>query len=166
MEQNILKEHKTAYVIVDILSLPACTFAVYMKTWPLAVISAVSFVSITVGLILTGIKDRREKVADSKHSEEFKRIKRAGDNSYEYAYTEYYKKSFDKIHDWEKSEFEDLIWTKYQKGIIKLAYLLPYLKKYDGVGRLQEDLASPSTPDGHKSIISDALEQSAGDKHL
>ena len=166
MEHNVFKEHKTVYIVAAVLSLPVCACAVYMKTWPLAIISAVSFVSITVGLILTGIKDRREKAMDSKHSEEFKRIKRAGDNGYEYAYTEYRKDSFDKIHEWEKSEFEDLIWTKYQKGIIKLAYLLPYLKKYDGVGRLQEDLASPSTPDGHKSIISDALEQSAGDKHL
>ena len=115
MEHNIFREHKEAIVLVDIISLPACAFAVYMKTWPLAVISAVSFVSITVGLILTGIKDRRE--------------------------------------------FEDLIWTKYQKGIIKLAYLLPYLKKYDGMSKLQVDLASPSTPDGHKSIIADALDQ-------
>jgi hypothetical protein len=161
MEHNIFREHKVAIVLVDIISLPACAFAVYMKTWPLAVISGVSFVSITVGLILTGIKDRREKVADSKHSDEFKRIKRAGDDSYEYAYTEYYKDSFDKIYDWERSEFEDLIWTKYQNRIIKLAYLLPYLKKYDGMSRLQVDLASPSTPDGHKSIIADALDQAA-----
>jgi len=89
------------------------------------------------------------------------RIKRAGDNGYEYAYTEYRKDSFDKIHDWERSEFEDLIWTKYQKGIIKLAYLLPYLKKYDGMSRLQVDLASPSTPDGHKSIIAHALDRAS-----
>ncbi len=161
MEHNVFKEHKTVYIVAAVLSLPVCACAVYMKTWLLAVISAVSFVSITVGLILTGIKDRREKVADSKHSEEFKRIKRAGDNGYEYAYTEYRKDSFDKIHDWERSEFEDLIWTKYQNRIIKLAYLLPYLKKYDGMSRLQVDLASPSTPDGHKSIIADALDQAA-----
>ena len=77
------------------------------------------------------------------------------------SYTEYRKDSFDKIHDWERSEFEDLIWTKYQNRIIKLAYLLPYLKKYDGMSRLQVDLASPSTPDGHKSIIADALDQAA-----
>lgn len=117
MEHNIFREHKEAIVLVEIISLPACAFAVYMKTWPLAVISGVSFVSITVGLILIGIKDRRE--------------------------------------------FEDLIWTKYQKGIIKLAYLLPYLKKHDGMSILQVDLASPSTPDGHKSIIADALDQAA-----
>lgn len=161
MEHNVFKEHKTVYIVAAALSLLVCACAVNMKTWPLAVISGVSFVSITVGLILTGIKDRREKVADSKHSEEFKRIKRAGDNGYEYAYTEYRKDSFDKIHDWERSEFEDLIWTKYQNRIIKLAYLLPYLKKYDGMSRLQVDLASPSTPDGHKSIIADALDQAA-----
>lgn len=161
MEHNVFKKHKTVYIVAAVLPLPVCACAVYMKTWLLAVISGVSFVSITVGLILTGIKDRREKVADSKHSEEFKRIKRAGDNGYEYAYTEYRKDSFDKIHDWERSEFEDLIWTKYQNRIIKLAYLLPYLKKYDGMSRLQVDLASPSTPDGHKSIIADALDQAA-----
>ncbi len=164
MKHNVFREYKAVYIVAAVLSLPVCVCAVYMKTWPLAVISAVSFVSITVGLILTGIKDRREKVADSKHSEEFKRIKRAGDNGYEYAYTEYYKDSFDKIYDWEKSEFEDLIWTKYQKGIIKLAYLLPYLKKYDGMSRLKDDLAAPSTPEGHKDIISTALEWTAKDK--
>lgn len=157
-----MKEYKALYAIVAIVSLPVCVYAIYTKVWLLAVVSALAFVSILAGLILTGIKDRREKATDSKHSDEFKRIKRAGDNGYEYAYTEYRKDSFDKIHDWERSEFEDLIWTKYQKGIIKLAYLLPYLKKYDGMSRLQVDLASPSTPDGHKSIIADALDQAAG----
>ena len=161
MKHNVLKEYKAVYIVAAVLSLPVCACAVYMKIWVLAVISAVCFVSVLAGLILTAVKDKREKEADSKHSEEFKRIKRAGDNGYEYAYTEYYKDSFDKIYDWERSEFEDLIWTKYQKRIIKLAYLLPYLKKYDGMSRLQVDLASPSTPDGHKSIIADALDQAA-----
>ena len=156
-----MKEYKALYVIVAIVSLPVCAYAIYMQVWQLAFVSAVAFVSILAGLILTGVRDRREKADDSKHSEEFKRIKRAGDNGYEYAYTEYRKDSFDKIHDWERSEFEDLIWTKYQNRIIKLAYLLPYLKKYDGMSRLQVDLASPSTPDGHKSIIADALDQAA-----
>ena len=164
MKHNVLKEYKAVYIVAAVLSLPVCACAVYMKIWVLAVISAVCFVSVLAGLILTAVKDKREKEADSKHSEEFKRIKRAGDNGYEYAYTEYYKESFDKIYDWERSEFEDMIWTKYQKGTIKLAYLLPYLKKYDGMRRLKDDLAAPSTPEGHKDIISTALEWAAKDK--
>jgi len=98
-----------------------------------------------------------------KHSEEFERIKRAGENGYEYAFTEYYKESFDKIFDWERDEFEDLIWKKYNEGIIKFANLLPYLKKYDGISKLQEDLASPGTPSGWKTIIISVLNSSAKD---
>lgn len=157
MEHNVMKEHKAVYVIAAIISLPVCAYAVYMKIWILAAISALAFLSITAGLIISVKNDKREKETDSKHSEEFKRIRSAGDNGYEYAFTEYYKDSFDKIYDWERSEFEDIIWTKYQKGIIKLAYLLPYLKKYDGISKLQSDLAAPSTPEGWKSIISEAL---------
>ncbi len=161
MEHNVMKEHKAVYVIAAIISLPVCAYAVYMKIWILAAISALAFLSIAPGLVISVIKDKREKETDSKHSEEFKRIRSAGDNGYEYAFTEYYKDSFDKIYDWERSEFEDIIWTKYQKGIIKLAYLLPYLKKYDGISKLQTDLAAQSTPEGWKSIISEALDRAS-----
>ena len=163
MEHNVLKEHKAVYVTAAIISLPVCAFAIYMKIWLLVAVSALAFVSIVAGFILLAINDKREKKKDSKHSEEFKRIKNAGDNGYEYAFTEYYKDSFDKIYDWERSELEDIIWTKYQKGIIKFAYLLPYMKKYDGMSKLQSDLADPSTPDGWKSIISEAIDRAAND---
>ena len=36
---------------------------------------------------------------------------------------------------------------------------LPYLKKYDGAGKLREDLLSPDTPEGWKKEISFALDK-------
>ena len=139
------------------MHIAGCAIFGWIRFWPLVVLNALGIVWNTVLLI---IKCRENKM-DKKHSEEFMRVKRAGDNSYEYAYTEYHKSSFDKIYDWERDEFEDLIWKKYNDGIIKFADLLPYLKNYDGISKLQSDLASPSTPDGWKSMISYALDQAA-----
>ena len=68
-----------------------------MKIWLLVAVSALAFVSILAGFILLAIKEKRLKEADSKHSEEFKRIKSAGDNGYEYAFTEYYNHGLSQI---------------------------------------------------------------------
>ena len=40
----------------------------------------------------------KEKEWEAVHSKEFKRFYRAVGNSYEYAYTEFYPESFDKIY--------------------------------------------------------------------
>ena len=51
----------------------------------------------------------------------------------------------------------------YSEGI-GIRYLLPHLNKYDGISKLQADLAAVSTPESWKSIISEALDQAAKDK--
>ena len=163
MEHNAFKEHKAVYVLMTLFLVLGCAISIYLKAWLLVALLSVAFVSGVAGLISTAIKDRREKETDLKHSEEFKRIRSAGENGYEYSFTEYYKDSFDKIYDRERSEFEDIIWTKYQNGIIKFAYLLPYLNKYDGMSKLHTDLDAPSTPEGWESIISEALERATSD---
>ena len=105
---------------------------------------------------------RKNKKWEAVHSEEFKRFYRAVGNSYEYAYTEFYPESFDKIYEWERDELEDFIWNRYLRGTIKFARILPYLKKYDGAGKLREDLLSPDTPEGWKKEISFALDNFKG----
>ena len=61
MKHNVFKEYKAVYIVAAVLSLPVCACAVYMKIWVLAVISAVCFVTVLVGLVLTAVKDKREK---------------------------------------------------------------------------------------------------------
>ena len=156
-----MKKNIMLYIFVTIFLAICCVLGVFMKVWTLVVISAFGSAFSLINIISVIKKEKHEKEMDAKHSDEFKRIRRAGQSGYEYAYTEYRKDSFEKIYDWERSELEDIIWNYYLNGIIKFAYLLPYLDKYDGKSRLQEDLASPNTPEGWKKEISFALDLAA-----
>ena len=156
-----MKKNIMLYIFVTIFLAICCVLGVFMKVWTLVVISAFGSAFSLINIISVIKKEKHEKEMDAKHSDEFIRIRRAGQSGYEYAYTEYRKDSFEKIYDWERSELEDIIWNYYLSGIIKIAYLLPYLDKYDGKSRLQEDLASPNTPEGWKKEISFALDLAA-----
>ena len=156
-----MKKNIMLYIFVTIFLAICFVLGVFMKVWTLVVISAFGSAFSLINIISVIKKEKHEKEMDAKHSDEFKRIRRAGQSGYEYAYTEYRKDSFEKIYDWERSELEDIIWNYYLSGIIKFAHLLPYLDKYDGKSRLQEDLASPNTPEGWKKDISFALDLAA-----
>lgn len=153
-----MKKNHLLYIYGTIFLAFCCVFGFFTKAWPLVAISSFGFAFFLITSISMKIKEKQEKEMDAKHSDEFKRIRRAGQSGYEYAYTEYGKDSFEKIYDWERSELEDIIWNYYLRGIIKFAKLLPYLDKYDGKSRLQEDLASPNTPEGWKKEITLALD--------
>ena len=156
-----MKKKLFLFIYVTIFLIFSCVLGIFMKVWPLVAIPAFGSAFSLINIISVIKKEKHEKEMDAKHSDEFIRIRRAGQSGYEYAYTEYRKDSFEKIYDWERSELEDIIWNYYLNGIIKFAYLLPYLDKYDGKSRLQEDLASPNTPEGWKKEISFALDLAA-----
>lgn len=146
-----------------VLCVAGCAFNVWLKLWPFVAMFAFFFVSWLFFSIFAIRKEKYEKQMDKQHSAEFKRLKSDLENGYAYAYTGFEKDRFDRIYDWERSEFEDVVWNAYLKGSIKLAPMLPYLKKYDGVGKLKEDMASPETPDTWKEEISIVLEQALND---
>ena len=154
---------KKTIVFGFILCTAGCAWNIWLKLWPFAAMFAFFFVSWLIFSIFAIRKEKNEKQMDKQHSEEFKRFKSELNNGYAYAYTDFGKERIDKLYDWEKSEFEDIVWNNYLKGSIKLAPLLPYLKKYDGVGKLKEDLTSPETPDTWKEEISIVLEQADKD---
>ena len=158
-----MKKPLSLYIYVALFLAVSGILFVYVEAWTQAVSCALGAACILAIINFARKKEQREKEMDEKHSEEFKRIRRARNSGYEYAYTEYEKSSFDRIYDWERSEFEDIIWREYQSGIIKFAELLPYLEKYDGMSRLREDLESPNTPETWKEMIALALARATAD---
>ena len=159
----IMKIDKRLMVFGFVLCVAGCAFNVWLKLWPYAAMFAFFFVPWLFFSISSIRKEKYEKQMDKQHSEEFNRLKSDLKNGYAYAYTEFEKDRFDGIYDWERSEFEDLIWNSYLKGSSKLAPMLPYLKKYDGIGKLKEELASPEVPDAWKEEISVLLDQVEND---
>ena len=153
-----MKKNIFLYILISVISLLGCVWLVYIKVWTFAIIIALGFVTALIYSVVLIKKIKHEKEMDAKHSDEFKRVSLAGKSGYEYAYTEYTKDSFEKIYDWERNELEDIIWNNYLSG-----RLLPYLEKYDGKRRLQEDLVSPRTPEGWKKEISSALDMASED---
>ena len=153
-----MKIDKRAMVFALILGAALCAYFTWLKMWAFVAMFAFSVLPCLFFLISAIRKEKYEKQMDKQHSEEFKRLLSDLKNGYAYSYTEFGKERFDRIYDWEKSEFEDIIWNNYLKGSSKLAPMLPYLKKYDGIGKLKEDLASPDTPETWKKEIALVLE--------
>ena len=73
-----MKKNLLLYFYVTIILGFSCVFGVFTKAWTLVAISAFGSIFFLITIISMKIKEKHEKEMDEKHSDEFKRIRRAG----------------------------------------------------------------------------------------
>jgi hypothetical protein len=77
----------------------------------------------------------------------------------------YYPLIMEEIYDWERNEVEDIVWNTFHKNSdFGLAKFFPKLKKYDGIGALQDALPECNMPSGNSVTVARVLYDCTGDK--